>query len=130
MCAWKGRATRLKPRSLQTDVLGALMIAGELLENPPADRKVIVLFSDMRQATSSLDIEAPKLVSMNSALLKVQNHKMLPDLRAVDVYAIGVDSAGKSLDYWQSLSAFWRAYFERTGAHLRRYSVLRDVPAF
>jgi hypothetical protein len=55
---------------------------------------------------------------------------MLPDLRAADVYVLGVDAAGKSVDYWQSLSAFWRAYFARAGAHLRRYSVLRDGPQF
>jgi hypothetical protein len=128
--AWRERATRLEPKSQQTDVLGALMIAGELLQSPPADRKVIVVFSDMRQATFFLNLEAPKLVSANSALLKVENHKMLPDLSTTDVYALGVDSAGKSIDYWQSLCAFWRAYFERTGAHLSRYSVLRDVPAF
>jgi hypothetical protein len=126
--AWRERTAHLAPNSRHTDILGALMIAAELLENPPAARNVMIVFSDMREATPLLDLETPKLVSVDSAMLKIESHGMLPDLRAADVYALGVDAAGKSVDYWQSLSAFWRTYFARAGAHLLRYSVLRDGP--
>jgi hypothetical protein len=126
--AWRERAAHLAPNSRQTDILGALMIAAELLENPPAGRKVMIVFSDMREATPLLDLETPKLVSVDSAMLKIERHRMLPDLRTADVYVLGVDAAGKSVDYWQSLSVFWHTYFARAGTHLRRYSVLRDGP--
>jgi hypothetical protein len=33
----------------------------------------------------------------------------------VEVYALGVDGAGKDMRYWQTLRDFWTAYFERTG---------------
>jgi hypothetical protein len=126
--AWRERAAHLAPNSRQTDILGALMIAAELLENPSAERKVMIVFSDMREATPFIDLEAPKLVAVDAAMLKIEDHRILPDLRAADVYVLGVDAAGKSVDYWESLSAFWRAYFARAGAHLQRYSVLRDGP--
>ena len=59
---------------------------------------------------------------------RVTNSKLLADLHGVDVYAEGVDGAGESVDYWQSLHDFWTAYFARTGATLERYSMLRNVP--
>jgi hypothetical protein len=47
----------------------------------------------------------------------------------VEVYALGVDGAGKDMRYWQTLRDFWAVYFKRTGAILKTYSVLRDPPA-
>ena len=52
----------------------------------------------------------------------------MPDLHGVEVYALGVDGAGKDMRYWQILWDFWTAYFKRTGAILKTYSVLRDPP--
>jgi len=54
--------------------------------------------------------------------------RLLPDLHGVEVYALGVDGAGKDMRYWQALRDFWTAYFKRTGAILKTYSVLRDPP--
>ena len=52
----------------------------------------------------------------------------MPDLHGVEVYALGVDGAGKDMRYWQTLRDFWTEYFKRTGAILKTYSVLRDPP--
>ncbi len=32
------------------------------------------------------------------------------------------------LAYWQTLRDFWTAYFQKTGANLRAYSILREQP--
>jgi hypothetical protein len=44
------------------------------------------------------------------------------------VYAYGVHAAGRDMAYWQSLRDFWAQYLERSGARLRSFSMLRDVP--
>jgi hypothetical protein len=80
----------------------------------------------MRESTSELDLESMQAVPSYDALAKQCG--ALADLRKVEVHALGVDGAGKSLAYWRSLSAFWQDYLGRTGAELRSYSVLRELP--
>ena len=63
-------------------------------------------------------------------LRQVANDRLLADLHGVDVFAEGVDAAGESVQYWQSLQDFWTAYFGRAGATLTSYSALREVPEF
>jgi len=53
---------------------------------------------------------------------KAEKERLLPDLHGVEVYALGVDGAGKDMRYWRT------EYFKRTGAILKTYSVLRDPP--
>jgi len=69
-------------------------------------------------------------VQVAVAMQQVGKSKLLADLHGVDVYAEGVDGAGESVGYWQSLHDFWVAYFAKAGATVARYSVLRDVPNF
>jgi hypothetical protein len=129
--AWVERSARLAPRCAQSDILGALLVASEVFhKSPTGRRKVLVVLSDMRQATRDLNLEHQSMVQTNAALRQVANKKLLADLRGVDVYAEGVDGAGESVGYWQSLRDFWTAYFGRSGATLKCYSVLRDVPEF
>jgi hypothetical protein len=40
----------------------------------------------------------------------------------------GVHAAGKDTQYWQSLRAFWGQYFAKSGAALKCFSMMRDVP--
>jgi hypothetical protein len=84
----------------------------------------------MRQATGALNFEHQSVVRTDSALQQVGNNKLFADLHDVDVYAEGVDAAGETVGYWQSLRDFWMAYFIRAGAAVKGYSALRDVPEF
>jgi hypothetical protein len=61
---------------------------------------------------------------------KAEKERLLPDLRGVEAYILGVDGAGKDMEFWQTLRDFWTVYFKRTGAILQSYSVLRDPPDF
>jgi hypothetical protein len=61
---------------------------------------------------------------------KVQREDLLADLYGVDVYAFGIDAAGKNAANWQTLRRFWVAYFRTARANVRVYSVLREVPIF
>jgi hypothetical protein len=129
--AWQQRAAQLQPQFTQTDLLGAMFIASQSFEQaPPAARKLLIIFSDMRQSTPILNVEKQSVVQADVALQHVMRAKLLPDLHGVDVYALGVDAAGESVSYWQSLCNFWRAYFGQAGAKLKGYSTFRDLPAW
>ena len=127
--AWKQRCIRLQPEFSHTDIFGALIVAAELFSQTPRARKMFVIFSDMRHETATLDLETPSVLSGDRLLAKVEKHKLLADLQGVEVYALGVDGAGKSVAYWNSLRGFWEAYFCKAGAALKTYSVLRDSPS-
>ena len=53
---------------------------------------------------------------------------LVASLKDVRVYALGVDGAGKNLACWNSLHEYWSEYFQRSGAQLMGYSVLREPP--
>jgi hypothetical protein len=127
---WKRRSAQLQPNFKHTDILGALLTAEHIFnQSPQASRKVLVIFSDMRHSTKELDFESGRSIPSFTQLKTRPNAMPVAALKGVEVYALGVDGAGKSTDYWQSLQAFWREYFVRAGAALRDYSVLRDLPS-
>ena len=127
---WKRRCTQLKPNFRHTDIFGALLTAEHIFsESPQTSRKVLVIFSDMRHSTAELDFESTRSVLSFTQLKERSITVPVAALKEVEVYALGVDGAGKPIGYWQSLKAFWSEYFESTGAALRGYSVLRDLPS-
>jgi hypothetical protein len=129
--AWQEHSAQLRPCYTQTDILGALLVASEVFhESPDGRHKVLIVLSDMKQATRVLNLERQSTVQTTAAMQQVANNRLLADLRGVNVYAEGVDGADESVVYWQSLHDFWAAYFARAGATVARYSVLRDVPNF
>jgi hypothetical protein len=129
--AWKQRSAKLAPHCAETDILGAMLVASEVFRaSPSGDHKVLVVLSDMKQATRALNLEKEALVQPPAAMRQVANNRLFADLHGVDVYAEGVDGAGESVPYWQSLHDFWKAYFLQSGATLERYSALRGVPEF
>jgi hypothetical protein len=127
---WQRRSAQLKPNFKYTDILGALLAANQLFdESPKASRRILVVFSDMRHNTPDLDLESLRSVP---GLTTFEEKSKLPiaELRGVEVYSLGADGAGKSIAYWQTLKAFWAEYFQRSGATLRGYLVLRDLSLF
>jgi hypothetical protein len=36
--------------------------------------------------------------------------------------------SGKPTAYWQEIAAFWTTYFQKSGASLRDFSALRELP--
>ena len=126
--SWQERSSRLTAQFPMTDLLGAMLVAAPVFDHPPADRKqVLMIFSDMRQSTRVLDLERPKLVHKTEALQQVAKGHLIPDLRGVKVYALGVDASGRSVNYWQTLRDFWIGYFALAGATVESYSILRQI---
>lgn len=124
--AWKRRSGRLKPTFTETDILGAFVLSTALFsQRPDASRKVLVIYSDMRQANSELNLEIRSRLSPTSALAEAERRGLVPDMRDVNVYVLGV-ATKKQIAEWEELRRFWAAYLTRAGASLRCYSVFRD----
>jgi len=128
VAAWQRKSKDFASSFQQTDLLGALVVSSQLLQSKPGEHNVLVIFSDMRHETRLLNLARFSLVPADATLKKVQAAHLVADLKGVDVYALGVDGAGKSVAYWDSLRAFWSAYFRQTGAVLRAYSMMRELP--
>jgi hypothetical protein len=127
--AWQERSLKLKPQFSHTDILGAILIASQVFaECPNGRRKVLVLYSDMRQSTGALDLEHKSVVEPQ-VVDRALRQSLGPDLHGVEVYVLGVDGGGVSVRYWNDLRSFWLAYFQHLGGVVKDYSTLRPIPA-
>lgn len=127
--AWKIRGVKLSPRYRRTDIIGALVLAGQIFdEQGIATSKILVIFSDMRDSALGLDLE-----SAARSYGPARDHRgsetniAVADLRDVNVCILGVDGAGRSIAYWQELNGFWAEYLRNVGSNLRSYSALRGT---
>jgi hypothetical protein len=127
--AWRQRTARLQPRAQHTDVLGALIVAAQIFQHTPRQgRRILVLYSDMRHATPGLNLESPQFIPVKQTLAATEHRRLLADLKGVDVYALGVDGAKQEVTQWESLRQYWVAYFQKVGADLKGYSIIREPP--
>jgi hypothetical protein len=120
----------LSPHAIpRTDIFGALILSADILRASPR-RKVLVVFSDMRESSATLDFEHEKTIAKRTTLATVEKEGLVPRLHGVDVYVLGVDGTGRSIPYWNSLRDFWEAYFGKAQANLKAFSALRDLSSF
>jgi hypothetical protein len=124
--AWSARAKSLSPRFTHTDIFGALHVASQIFQEAPKGRNVLIILSDMRENAGDYKLERSGHVHL--ALARDAKARTIPDLKGVEVYVLGADNAGKSTSYWMTLRGFWTEYFQKAGAALRWYSILREVP--
>jgi hypothetical protein len=73
----------------------------------------------MRQDTANLNLESPERFNSKAALVRAEKKER----RRV----LGVDNAGRPIEYWGRLRDFWLGYFGKAGANVRSYSVLREL---
>jgi len=129
--AWQERSVRLKPRASQTDILGALVVAGHMFERTPhANRQVLIVYSDMLHFTRHINLETKGEISLGSALAKVEHGMLLAHLSDVEVHILGVSAAGNEVAQWERVRQFWVAYFKKVGVSMKSYSIAREAPEF
>jgi hypothetical protein len=125
---WQRRIEHLQGGFKHTDILGALILVDQLFyERPNGWRNVLVMFSDMRQDTADLNLETSERFDPKTALVRTKKKGLVARLANVDVYVLGVDNAGRTIEYWGRLRNFWLGYFAKAGAKLRSYSILREL---
>ncbi len=124
---WREKAKQIKPAFLNSDVIGAIAIAQIFLDEGSGQEKRLIIFSDMRHVTKALDLESPQEINAQEFLARVEKLGAIPSLKNVDVYALAVLTDNKSPSYWLALKAFWKGFFGKAGASLKKYSVTREV---
>ena len=105
-----------KQQVTSTDVFGTLFRAADYSRAPGHDKTVLILFSDMIQATGELNMEleggipGPEWIETRAAA------ERLPDLTGTCVIVSGAETKSAR---GARLRTFWTAYFTRVGAKLR-----------
>ncbi len=105
-----------KKQVLSTDVFGTLFRAADYSRAPGHDKTVLVLLSDMIQATGELNMETetgipgPEWIDQRAAA------ERLPDLTGTCVIVSGAETKSAR---GVRLRKFWTEYFARVGAKLR-----------
>jgi hypothetical protein len=127
--AWKARTVRLQPEFKQTDILGAVMLAGELFaEHAHSQRRTLVIYSDMEQVTKDMNLERQKHGN-GRMLTDIEFRPFMVDLRDVEVFCLGVQAPNQQPSRWKEIRQFWQTYFEKANARLKNYSTFRDRPS-
>lgn len=128
MRAWLKVSENARPDFPHTDVIGALMLAGQILSETPQARELLIVFSDMRHEAFGINLESPDFISATQAFNGVEYDGLVARLQGVDVYVAGAIAPGKLPTYWESLRFFWAKYFTKAGANLKSFTVTRDLP--
>lgn len=122
--AWDVRSANLVPYSNHTDILGALLLAGALFGERRESEHVLVIYSDMQQSTTSLNMERRRELTLKE-VDQLEREGLLADLYGAKVYVCATQSPQNRIIDWMRRKTFWATYFERAGATLRVYSALQ-----
>lgn len=118
---WQQVRAHLTPTAVCSDHFGALARAALEFAERPVNQKRLIIFSDMRQACRGFNFEQP-LKDPLGVLAQVQHQGFISRLDGVQVWALGVDTAGIDEAHWASLKTFWQEYFRQAGAQLVAFS--------
>jgi outer membrane protein OmpA-like peptidoglycan-associated protein len=123
---WNRTARELAPIYDKSDLLGGLALLGHL--GSRASDTLLIVFSDLRQSTSQLDLEHMAAIRSDQILARLKKQKAIPTLTHAKVFLLGVDPTGKSAEYFTSLKEFWIHFFAEAGATVEEFSVTRQMP--
>jgi len=126
--AWKKCAAQLEPKFQETDVLGAMRLAGQVFQGTrPDQKKTLVVFSDMVQETRSLNLTKSVPVSGTGWKFNREDKKLVPELEGAEIHVLGVELPKGQVNNWHSIRSFWTTFLRACGANLVQYSVLRQA---
>lgn len=124
---WKSKVRDLKPIFLETDVFGAINLSSVLFSESQEARKILIIFSDLKHSAGEINLEKPLRLNADNLLEKAKRLMLIPKLKNVEVYCLGVSTSNKSFEYWTDLKRFWEGYLKSSGAVLKKYSINREV---
>lgn len=108
-----------------TDLLSTMHDVAEELRPYPDRRATFYLFSDMLQSTREIEMEGLRNMPPKSWISQRKARDRLPDLSGLCVVVVG---ARVDTEVGQRVKAFWKEYFEATGATLLDHNyMLRPV---
>lgn len=107
--------TSRRGREARSDLIGALDLLGEELDDGARAGAVVYVFSDMLQVGGDLDFEGSDPGSARAWLERRAEEGELPDLGGVCVVVVG---AHEDTVRQRAARSFWEAYFRAAGAVL------------
>jgi hypothetical protein len=122
---WQRVAASLTPAAKGTDVFGALARAAVECEGATPLCRLVIL-SDMRQVGRGINLERPGTVS-GRLIEDARRQGLIPNLKGVGVWVLGVHTAGLEERQWQGLRAFWTEYFRVAGADVVAFTPNRRL---
>ncbi len=123
---WEKASPCLKPTEKFKDIFGFLRLVAMILKRFPIAKKSLVILSNMRNCTPTIDLEKPE--RLDPKLLETLKDKIqIPTLEGTDIYIHGVNSHKKSALYCQELESFWANFISLTKGTLKAYSNLREI---
>ena len=105
-----------KAQVMNTDVFGTLFRAADYSRAPGHDKTVLLLLSDMIQATGELNMDQPDGIPGPEWIESRATEERLPDLTGTCVIVSGAETKSAR---GARLRKFWTQYFARVGAKLR-----------
>ena len=76
------------------------------------------------RSTTYINLES--LSTIDGAIInKVAEEGLIPNLKGIEVWALGVTACGKDMKYWLSLKKFWESFFKKSGAVLQFFTMER-----
>jgi len=102
---------------MATDILSSLLIAERVLNGHRKDKSILVIMSDMIEASNDYNFYKENLTDNRiNEIIKIEKQKgRLPDLTDVQVYIIGAKGIK---DKYTKTQNFWIEYFTNCGAIL------------
>jgi hypothetical protein len=105
-----------KKEVMATDVFGTLFRAADYSRAPGHDKTVLLLLSDMIQATGDVNMERPEGIPGTDWIESLASEQRLPDLTGTCVIVSGAETKSAR---GARLRKFWTDYFTRVGAKMR-----------
>lgn len=122
VASWRHTARGLKLFSKNTDILGFMEIASDLLRH--SERKRLILLSDGKNCTQELNLE--KVPTKAGGFMdKLDDIQKFPDLTSTKCYWYGAGGPGTSRIHLSSLEEFWHGFMQRSKGKLLYFSSLR-----
>ncbi len=113
---------RTPRKVMATEILSSLQVANRVLSAFPQKKKVLVIFSDMIEESTTANFARDNLsdVQVERIIAKHKQQGILPSLTGVKVYVAG--AAHPDTERYNRIRNFWLKYFKETGANLEEHN--------
>ena len=121
---FKAKIGKLPNSRPASSILDGMYLFGQLLSEQNAEKKVLVILSDLRSNSEELSVKEI-IANPKKALIKVRDEGLIPDLKGVEVHVMGVSGSCMPVKQWRKLAGFWKSFFAASGCTLKRFSIER-----
>jgi hypothetical protein len=119
------KSRKIPPKREGTSLIDGNFMYAKILREQEAKLKNLIFFSDMRQCTQ--DINEQSIVRNGDQVVsKLKADGLIPNMKGIDVWCMGVSSNGLNVFQYQKIENFWRTFFSAAQANLRCYDIGRS----